>query len=134
MLSFWEKKEFLKHDFIIVGSGITGLSTAIALKEKMPNKRILVLERSILPTGASTKNAGFACIGSLTELLDDLETMSEDAVLQLVEQRWQGLQKLRQRLGDKNLDYQELGSYELLDEKEMDGLERLDEMLSLIHI
>ncbi|MGB1207090.1 MAG: NAD(P)/FAD-dependent oxidoreductase [Chitinophagales bacterium] len=128
MLSFWEQQHFLKHDFIVIGSGIVGLSTAIALKEKKPNKKVLVLERSILPTGASTKNAGFACIGSLTELLEDLETMSKNAVLQLVEQRWQGLQKLRERLGDKNIDYQDLGSYELLDENEINCLEQLDEM------
>ena len=67
MLSFWEKDFFIAYDHIVVGSGIVGLSTAIAIKEKQPNSRVLVLERGIFPTGASTKNAGFACFGSLSE-------------------------------------------------------------------
>src|SRR5271154_267438 len=99
MLSFWEKQSLLNYDIIIIGSGIVGLSTAISIKEKAPRKRIMVLERAVLPTGASTKNAGFACIGSLTEILDDLKKMSEDEVLQLVDLRLKGLLKLRTRLG-----------------------------------
>ena len=66
MLSYWEKQSLLQYDHIVLGSGIVGLSAAISLKERQPQARVLVLERALLPTGASTKNAGFACIGSLT--------------------------------------------------------------------
>jgi len=99
MLSFWEQNSFLKYDFIIVGSGIVGLSAAANLKEQLPDCSVLVLERGILPSGASTKNAGFACFGSLTEILSDFKTMGEVASLQLIARRWQGLQQLQQRLG-----------------------------------
>jgi glycine/D-amino acid oxidase-like deaminating enzyme len=78
MLSFWEQKELIHYDYIVVGSGITGLSTACVIKERKPNAHILVLERGLLPTGASTKNAGFACIGSLSEKVYDLALMGED--------------------------------------------------------
>ena len=72
-LSFWEKSLYFESlDFTIIGAGIVGLSTAIFLKEKFPGSKILILERGYLPSGASTKNAGFACFGSPTELLDDL--------------------------------------------------------------
>ncbi|MDB5284132.1 MAG: dependent oxidoreductase [Bacteroidota bacterium] len=114
MLSFWEKQSLIQYDIIIVGSGIVGLSTALSIKEKAPQYRVLVLERNLLPTGASTKNAGFACIGSLTEILDDLNNMSEEEVLQLVKMRLKGLRKLRTRLGDENIDYAENGSWELI--------------------
>ncbi len=113
MLSFWEKKSFTEYDIAIIGSGITGLSTAIELKAKRPNARIIVLEKGVLPTGASTKNAGFACVGSLTEIMDDLNHLSPQEVFNLVEMRHKGLLLLRDRLGDKAIDYQELGSYEL---------------------
>jgi glycine/D-amino acid oxidase-like deaminating enzyme len=63
MLSLWEKQSFLEYDVIVVGAGITGLSTAVSIKEKNPKISVLVVERGILPTGASTKNAGFACFG-----------------------------------------------------------------------
>jgi len=69
MFSYWEQESFSFYDHIVAGAGIVGLNVAIALKEQYPNARVLVLERSLLPTGASTRNAGFACMGSPTELL-----------------------------------------------------------------
>lgn len=113
-LSYWEKESFFKNiDVAIIGSGIVGLSAAIRLKELSPNLSIMILERGSLPIGASTRNAGFACFGSMTELLDDLKTQSEDVVFSLVEKRWKGLLKLRRRVGDVNLKYQEFGGFEL---------------------
>ncbi|MEZ2445195.1 NAD(P)/FAD-dependent oxidoreductase [Chitinophaga sp. RCC_12] len=128
MLSFWEKESLLQYDYIIVGSGIVGLSAAISLKERAPGCRVLVLERDILPTGASTKNAGFACIGSLTEILTDLQTMPTEAVRDLVRLRLQGLRLLRRRLGDTTIGYQENGSHELIGPREEWALHRLPEV------
>lgn len=71
MLSYWEQKNFFRYELIVIGSGFTGLSTAINFKKKNPKARVLILEKGVFPTGASTKNAGFACFGSLTEILDD---------------------------------------------------------------
>ena len=112
--SYWEYKEwFANNDFVVVGSGIVGLSCAIHLKERFPKSKVLVLEKGLLPQGASTKNAGFACFGSTSELLSDLKTHSKQEVFQLVKKRWEGLQILRNLLGDKNIDYQQHGGYEL---------------------
>ena len=120
-LSYWEKESFLKNiDVAIIGSGIVGLSAAIRLKELSPKLSVIILERGSLPIGASTRNAGFACFGSMTELLDDLKDQSEDVVFSLVEKRWKGLLKLRKRVGDANLKYQELGGFELF--RKEDGL------------
>jgi gamma-glutamylputrescine oxidase len=123
MLSYWEKQSFLQYDHIIVGAGIVGLSTALSIRERKPLATVLVLERGILPTGASTKNAGFACIGSLTEILDDLKTMSEHDVLRLIGYRMKGLEKLRHRLGDDAIGYAENGSYELISGHELMALD-----------
>ena len=113
-LSYWEVKTWLSEiDFCIVGSGITGLSCALALRETHPGARILILEKGIFPQGASTKNAGFACFGSMTEILSDLQTHTEDEIVQLVSDRWQGIQLLRQRLGDSGIDYKGWGGYEV---------------------
>lgn len=113
-LSFWEKSTYLAGiDFAVIGSGIVGLNAAITFKEKYPSAKVVVLERGVFPSGASTKNAGFACFGSVSELLEDLETMGEAAVLSLVAKRWEGLNRLRERCGDKVIDYQEFGGYEL---------------------
>lgn len=113
-LSYWELKNwFTQVDFTIVGSGIVGLHCALALREKYPNSKILVLEKGILPQGASTKNAGFACFGSISEILDDLKNHSEEEVIQLIQKRWNGLQLLRKNLGDEAIDFKPFGGYEL---------------------
>ena len=128
MLSFWEQESYIKADYIIVGGGITGLSTAIELKEKRPAARVLVLERGLFPSGASTRNAGFACFGSLTELLIDRQTMGADRALLLVEERWRGLQKLRRRLGDSRIGYYQFGGSELIREEDLGCLAQMDEV------
>lgn len=113
-LSYWEQKSWLKNvDFTIVGSGIVGLHCALHLRARFPKATILILEKGMLPQGASTKNAGFACFGSLSELIDDLKTHSEQAVVQLVQKRIDGLRLLRKGLGDKAIDYKPWGGYEL---------------------
>ena len=101
-LSYWEYKTWLHNiDFTIVGSGIVGLNCALSLKEAYPNAKILILEKGMLPQGASTKNAGFACFGSISEVLADLQTHAEEDVVQLVQKRWDGVQLLRENLGIK---------------------------------
>ena len=113
-LSYWELKNwFTDVDFTVIGSGIVGLHTALRLRERFPNHKILVLEKGLLPQGASTKNAGFACFGSISEIMDDLQSHSEETVIQLVQKRWQGLQLLRKRLGDAAIDLKSYGGYEL---------------------
>lgn len=113
-LSYWEIKTwFTKVDFTIAGSGIVGLNTALRLKNRFPNSKILILEKGILPQGASTKNAGFACFGSLSEIIDDLKSHSEQEVLSLVRKRANGLLLLRETLGDEAIGYKEYGGYEL---------------------
>lgn len=116
-LSYWEIKSwFTNVDFTIIGSGIVGLSAAIFLKEKHPKANILIIEKGFLPQGASTKNAGFACFGSLSEVIDDLKTHSEQEVFQLVKKRWDGLSLMRNTLGDKEIDFQQRGGYELFND------------------
>ena len=113
-LSFWEIKNWFSNvDFTIVGSGIVGLHCALHLRERFPESKILILEKGLLPQGASTKNAGFACFGSLSEIIDDLKTHTEEDVIQLIQKRWNGLQLLRKRIGDKALDFKPYGGYEL---------------------
>ncbi|NNE33097.1 MAG: FAD-binding oxidoreductase [Winogradskyella sp.] len=113
-LSYWEIKSwFTDIDYTIVGSGIVGLSCALQLKRRYPKSKILVLEKGILPQGASTKNAGFACFGSLSEIIEDLDNHSENEVLDLIKKRINGLQLLRDSLGDKTINYKHYGGYEL---------------------
>lgn len=125
MFSYWEKKHFLEYDLIVVGSGFVGLSTAIHFKLKYPKSTVLVLERGVFPTGASTKNAGFACFGSLTEILDDYWQMTQDEILALVERRYKGLKAIRKQFGEKSLGYVHSNGYELLDQSQSGALDQM---------
>jgi len=112
--SYWEHKTwFSEIDFTIIGSGIVGLSCALELRKKHPKAKIVILDKGMLPQGASTKNAGFACFGSVSEILDDLTHTSEENVIKLVKQRITGLASLRELIGDEAMDYKPLGGYEL---------------------
>ncbi|PHR89997.1 MAG: FAD-dependent oxidoreductase [Leeuwenhoekiella sp.] len=136
-LSYWEYKTwFTNVDFTIVGSGITGLSCALELREIYPKAKILILERGAMPQGASTKNAGFACFGSVSELLADLKTHTEDELLNLVEMRIKGLEVLKKRLGEQAIGFKKHGGYELffrnqqdLYETCLDSVERVNRLL-----
>lgn len=137
-LSYWEYKIWLSNiDFTIVGSGIVGLNCALHLKLRFPKARILVLEKGFLPQGASTKNAGFACFGSISEILADLRLHSEEAVFGLVQKRWNGIQLLRKTLGDEAIDFQQLGGHELFLEKDISLFQaccdKRDEINRLLH-
>ena len=136
--SYWEYKSwFTDVDFTIVGSGIVGLNCALHLKKANPKAKILVLEKGILPQGASTKNAGFACFGSISEIRRDLESHSEDEVLELVQKRWQGIALLRSVLGDENLGYQQFGGHEIFLKEEasfyQNCLDDMDRVNALLH-
>ncbi len=124
-LSYWERASFFSDiDIVIIGAGIVGLSAALRARELAPKAKILVLERGALPVGASTRNAGFACFGSISELMDDLQHQSEHQVWELVERRWRGLQRLRQRLGDERIGFQPWGGYELFRAEEQAAYEQ----------
>lgn len=114
-LSYWERALYI-HDntFVIVGAGLVGMSTALSLKQRFPNEKILILERGYLPTGASTKNAGFACFGSPTELHDDLQKMPENTVWETVALRLKGLQLLKERIGLEQMAWRPCGSWDLI--------------------
>jgi gamma-glutamylputrescine oxidase len=118
-LSYWEKQSYFSHiDLLIIGSGIVGLNAAIAYKTKYPKAKVLVAERGLLPLGASTKNAGFACFGSVSELADDLTVMPENTVWATVKLRNEGLKKIKKLVGEKNMNYLPLGGFEVFDNKE----------------
>lgn len=118
-ISYWEHDVWLKDiDIAVIGSGIVGLSSAYFLKKKYPKKKIVVFERGFLPHGATTRNAGFSCFGSVTEILSDIKKTGKEKAYQLVKDRFDGLNALIQLHGAENIQYENLGGYEVFDSSE----------------
>ncbi len=112
--SLWEDVLYHQnYDIVIVGAGLTGLSTAYFSKKLHPSARILVLERGVFPIGASTRNAGFACIGTIGEHLADLEIDSEESVKARIKSRYEGLQLLISTLGEEHIEFDPCGGWEI---------------------
>ncbi|MCH5597585.1 NAD(P)/FAD-dependent oxidoreductase [Niabella ginsengisoli] len=95
-------------------SWFRGLMDSAAFKRKISLKKITIIERSATPSGASGRNAGFACFGSLTEILSDIETIGVEKAVQMLNWRFEGLKLIRHYFNDITIDYQNTGSYELL--------------------
>ena len=136
-LSFWERSIYTDGiDFTIIGAGIVGMSTALHIRRANPSAKIIILERGYLPTGASTKNAGFTCFGSPTELRDDLSKMDERTVWDTVSMRMEGLRELFSLVDPSHIHYEACGSWDIIREEEEsltpDFLAYLNEKLFVI--
>lgn len=132
IVSYWEEEAFWQADVAIVGAGLVGLSLAAELLEQAPHLRVIVLERGLTPMGASTKNAGFLCLGSPSELCRNIREMGEAPTVNLVAQRAAGLRRLRARLGDEAISYEAVGGYELILEPYEWVLDELDRLNALL--
>jgi gamma-glutamylputrescine oxidase len=118
-VSVWEKESFYSpKDVIIIGSGFVGLWSAYQLKKNHPKLSVMIVDRGIIPTGASTRNAGFACFGSVTELIADTMNSGEDLMLEIVEMRYKGLKKIKKTFKGKEMGYEGFGGYELITENQ----------------
>lgn len=130
--SYWDVTSELDAEFVIIGAGIVGLTCAIALKHAEPQSRVIVVERGALPSGASSRNAGFACFGSLTEILRDIELVGVESAVSHVKDRWEGLIALRKLLGDEAIGFSQTGNYELIEQDMMPKLQHMDEINNLL--
>lgn len=114
-LSIWEKETYYApQDIIIIGAGLMGLWSALELKKRNQQLRITILERNTTPLGASTRNAGFACFGSPTELLHNIETLGTDGMLEVVEMRYKGIEKIKKHFADEVIAFDPCGGYECI--------------------
>jgi len=134
MISIWEKETFYApQDVVIIGSGFVGLWSAFQLKKKKPKLKITIVDRGLIPTGASTRNAGFACFGSLSEVVHDAKTMGSDKMLELVEMRIKGLERIQKYFNDDLIDFEMCGGYELYDFSDNISSEQLNENIEYIN-
>jgi len=134
MISIWERETFFApQDVIIAGSGFVGLWSAYYIKKKYPKAKVSILDRGLIPTGASTRNAGFACFGSLTEVVYDAETMGLEKTLALVELRYKGLERIQNVFSSSKIDFELCGGYELFDAAHSMPVDKINHYFSYLN-
>ena len=112
--SWWDDSVLMQpFDFAVLGSGLIGKQIAIKLKKNHPKARVAMIDRMPISYGASTRNAGFACFGSITEIVDDLSQTPEQQVFETLHKRFIGIQQLVREFGQAAIGYEATGSYEL---------------------
>ena len=126
-ISVWEQSTyFAPKEVVISGCGFVGLWTAYELINKNPKLQITILERGVIPSGASTRNAGFSCFGSVSELMYDVQLMGEANMLETVKMRYDGLQRIQKVFDKKTIDYDQFGGYELFEQGGANDIKKLD--------
>ena len=66
------------YDFVIVGGGLVGCSTAFWLRRARPEARIALLEKEHLAFGASGRNAGFIIQGTAANYAVDVSRLGRE--------------------------------------------------------
>jgi gamma-glutamylputrescine oxidase len=122
--SLWEDTLWQPCDVAIIGGGFLGLWTALRLKESQPQLQIHVYERDTFGLGASTRNAGFSCFGTVGELVSDSHSSSFEKAAAVVADRYNGLQDILafSRTWNINIGYEAIGGFEMLKADEMEAL------------
>jgi len=132
--SYWEKDTLLQNtDLLIVGAGIVGLSTALFSLDKNPKLKISIVDIEPLAKGASSRNAGFACFGSMSELLADREAMGEHAMISLVKRRWAGLRTLKSLVPSAEMDYLDWGGKEIFFPEDQTNFEKVKDNIQAVN-
>ncbi|MEN9697384.1 MAG: hypothetical protein RLZ56_805 [Bacteroidota bacterium] len=133
-ISIWEQSTYYApKDVVIIGCGFVGLWTAYELIQKNPLLNITILERGLIPSGASTRNAGFSCFGSVSELMYDVQLMGATNMLETVKMRYDGLQRIQKIFGKENIDYDQFGGYELFEKGGSYDCSKLDEDIAYLN-
>lgn len=134
--SYWETKKLEeKTHVLIIGGGLSGLSTGIHILLQNSNCKVTILEKDILSKTASTKNAGFACFGSPSEILYDLDLMGFEATQEMINMRGNGIKLWQDWFSEQEIDFSLCGGFEVFNAKQEENyskcLERLNDLNSL---
>ena len=118
-----------KADVVIVGGGYTGLSAAYHIRQKFPDKHIVLLEGACCGYGASGRNGGF-CIA--TDLVGETENVDSETRQKNLDVSFYGLKFIKRMIAEHGVecDLEENGMLEVaLNEKQVRGLDEFKDEL-----
>lgn len=117
-------------DVVIVGGGYTGLSSAYHIRQKFPDKHIVLLEGACCGYGASGRNGGF-CI--ITDLLGEPQDLDPESQQKNLDVSFYGFKFIKRMIAEHGVecDFEENGMLGVaLNEKHIRELEAYQEKLN----
>ena len=109
---------------------MVGLWTAWHMLRHEKHLRIGIVDQlSSGQAGASTRNAGFACFGSPTELLDDLRHENRSDIVERLSWRYQGLQAWKRTFGEEALGWTPGQGFEVFSQTQSEALSAVQDQL-----
>lgn len=118
--SFWQNDYYFpSYDVVIIGGGFTGLTAGIELLLSKPKLKVGLFESETHGTLASSRNAGFMCFGSPTELLADIQQHGESAIQNLMTLKTLGYSTLLKHLHGNRRIYNKVRGYELFSQSQV---------------
>jgi hypothetical protein len=135
-------------DVLIVGAGfmgrwlarfLAGAHTGSSAGGSAAPPTVLVVERDRFAYGASSRNAGFLTCGHVSEMLADIETVGDDAVVESFLRRRRGMAVVRREVPDLPVDACGSVDFDPLTEAGMELARKLnaaggEEVFSLRHV
>ena len=126
------------YDAIIVGAGISGLSTAYWLNKEDPSLKIAVVEKNRLCFGASGRNAGFVTCGSVEHFNRMISKHGMDEAIEIWKFSQENLRLLKEEIiqdDTKALDFEHKGAFSLAaQENEFEELKSVSKTMEKIGI
>jgi gamma-glutamylputrescine oxidase len=140
--SFWldrsSQQKIRIYDAVIVGAGISGLSTAYWLNKEDPTLKIAIVEKSRLAFGASGRNAGFVTCGSVEHFNRMISKHGLEQATEIWRFTQRNLELLQQEIIQdeaQSLGFEQRGAYSLAaQDNEFNELKNVAEIMSKLNI
>ena len=119
---------------LVVCSGFTGLCAGRFARDTSQSMRIAVVDQQRYGQSlASTRNAGFACFGSPTEILYDINHEGAEQAFSRVQRRYEGIQMWLDMFPGHDFEYSADGGLEVFQADERHIYENALDHLSLLN-
>lgn len=140
--SYWldrtSNKEKKTYDVVVVGAGISGLSTVYWLNQEDPNLKVALVEKNRIGFGASGRNAGFITCGSVEHFNRMISKHGKQEAIDIWKFSEKNLQLLQEHIiqdDAKKIDFRKRGAYSLAaQETEFEELKKVSQIMKEINI
>jgi len=119
------ERHMVETDVAIVGGGINGFFLGCRILESQNASSVYILEKGIVPLGASWKNAGMGSFGSFVEFIEEVEEVGLEQGTNNLRDRYLGLKMLLAYFKNDPSIFKQTGGYDIIEAGDLHRLSKL---------